>query len=284
MQVTRRSRRWALSVGRRGLLGALAALARAPREGPARPAGGTEVGAVQSPPPPSALVRRPTSEEQAYAAGCPSSSRSSPTSRWSRKGPHRGLHPGSPRDVGEQHPPGQRPRLHRGAGVPQLRPGRGLPQHRRHARPGQGRPQGLVPGDDRDHEGRRQALRPALQGAGARRRLLLQRQPLRDAGREPPHRELDAGRPDQGRPAIDHPPGERDDAVGLRHQLLGGRDLHGAPAPFNGDSLLQGRQEGALDSPQALGGLQWYENDVQRERLLPPWRRRPRPSWPARWP
>ena len=59
------------------------------------------------------------------------------------------------------------------------------------------------------------------------------------------------------------PPGERDDAVGLRRQLLGGRGLHGAPAPVQRGQPLQGRQEGGDGHPGDAGGPAVVRGDVQ---------------------
>ena len=70
IEATRRSRRWALSVGGGASLG-LAALAACAPGAPGTAGGGTDGAASSSAPATLRQVRRPTSEEQAYAARLP---------------------------------------------------------------------------------------------------------------------------------------------------------------------------------------------------------------------
>ena len=58
--------------------------------------------------------------------------------------------------------------------------------------------------------------------------------------------------------------------MGLRHQLLGGEAFTGHLRQFNGDSLSKDGKKAAMDTPEALEALQWYEAMFHRERILHP--------------
>jgi ABC-type glycerol-3-phosphate transport system substrate-binding protein len=58
--------------------------------------------------------------------------------------------------------------------------------------------------------------------------------------------------------------------VGLRHPHLGGENFTGHPRQFNGDSLSKDGKKAAMDTPEVLEALQWYEAMFNRERILHP--------------